>query len=425
MCWEKRIGMALAICMFATVHTAHAVDLWSSDAGDRYYALDTSLKWTTLLSHAPEDTVLFPERWSAATLWRMRLNFRAQPTSWLNIRIAYEQRARSISEGSGSAGGTGILLSENRAPYRISQIDASLVEVGRTFSYRHELDRFFTAMHFGKVECTAGRQAVGWGRGVIFSAVDIFAPFTPLESDREWRRGIDAIRGSIPLSDLISFETVAAIGESPETSSFAGRLHGYIGDIDGEVIFGRRSEDYLYAVTASSPVYGAELHGEFALFKTPESFPDGGLFGRDDLVTKAVIGGSYSLDIGHQVYLAGEYHYTGFGVKDVKQAQIRLQDPVFRARYLRGDTQILGRHACAVQVACGIEGAAPLNLSWIFSPVDGSGVLAPSVQWLFSDNLTLIGQLFFPYGAGPVNGEIRSEYGGTPASGLAQIRFYY
>lgn len=92
---------------------------------------------------------------------------------------------------------------------------------------------------------------------------------------------------------------------------------------------------------------------------------------------------------------------------------------------MRGDTQILGRHACAVQTSYGISVVMPLNLTWIFSPVDGSGVLTSSVSWSFSDNVTLVANAYFPYGAEPKDGRIRSEYGGTPISGLVQIRFYY
>ena len=37
---------------------------------------------------------------------------------------------------------------------------------------------------------------------------------------------------------------------------------------------------------------GAATHGELAFFRTPENQPDGGVFGKDDLVAKAVLGAS-------------------------------------------------------------------------------------------------------------------------------------
>ncbi|UCF78039.1 MAG: hypothetical protein JSW03_07950 [Candidatus Eiseniibacteriota bacterium] len=413
------------MCLLLPASAARSAELWSSEGGERYYSLRTSLKWTSLLSHAPEDTVLYPEHWSASGLWRMRLVLEAQPVSWLKAEVAYEQRARLVSELSGAGGGAGVLFSESDAPYRLSQLDKQLVKVGSTFTYAHELDRALVAVRLTDSELTLGRQAVGWGRGVFFGAVDIFVPFTPLESDREWRRGIDAARVVRRLADTISLDAVAALGESKDASSFAARLSGYVGDVDGELIFGKRCEDYVYAASASAPVLEAELHGELAFFKTPRDLPGGGVFGQDDLVAKAVLGGSYSVDVGQGLMLMAEYHFSGFGMKDVQEAAERFADEDFRERYVRGDTQILSRHAVALQGVYGLAAASPFSVSWIMSPVDGSGVLVPSLTWVFSDNVTLIAQAYVPHGPGPEQGLIRSEYGGAPLSGLIQMNFYY
>ncbi len=406
--------------------SSHAVRIWSSAWGDRYYALDTSLKWTSLLSHAPSDTALYPQRWSAASLWRTRLSLAARPAPWLGAEIAYEHRARSVSEGSGAAGGAGVLPGEADAPYRISQLDALLVGVGDTFAYRHELDRASLTISSGTSRIAIGRQAVGWGRGVLFTAVDVFAPFTPLESDREWRRGIDAIRASLPLRNTLSLEVVAAMGEDAESSALVGRLQGYHGDFDAELVAGKRREDYLFAVTASAPAHGAELHGELALFDVPEALPDGGSFGRDDLVAKAVIGASRSFDVGGELVFLGEYHYSGFGAAHTDRVGELIDEDAFRERLMRGDSQILGRHAVAVQTSFSIGGGvAAASLLWITSPKDGSGVVSPGVTWVFSDNITLVGRGYAGYGPGSEDGEIQSEYGATPATGLIQISFYY
>ncbi len=424
---RRRRVIVLAVTLLLGLPPAsRAVRLWSSPWGDRYYALDASVKWTSLLSHAPADTAMFPERWSAAGLWRLRLSAAAHPTSWLGMEVAYEHRARSLSEGSGAAGGSGVLIAEAAAPYRISQLDECLVSVGDTFAYHHELDRALVALSVGKAQVTVGRQAVGWGRSVLFTAVDVFAPFSPLESDREWRRGIDAVRANIPLAKTVSLEGLAAIGEDTESSAFVGRLQGYHGATDAELIAGKRRDDYLYAVTVSSPILDAELHGEIALFKTAEPLPDGSALGRDDLALKAVVGGSYNLNAGGELVFIGEYHYSGFGVVDMDSVEARLEDDAFRVRYLRGDSQILGRHAGAVQTSYSIGGGvAAANLSWIFSPADGSGVVSPGVTWIFSDNVTLVGKAYAGYGKGPTDGQIRSEYGATPTTGLLQISFYY
>lgn len=131
------------------------------------------------------------------------------------------------------------------------------------------------------------------------------------------------------------------------------------------------------------------------------------------------------MDVGGELLVIAEYHFSGFGIRKIEEAKTRLEDDAFQERYLRGDTQIPSRHAGAVQASYGIAVVMPLNVSWIFSPVDGSGVLTPAMSWIFSDNVTLVANAYFPYGAKPNDGRIQSEYGGTPISGLVQIRFYY
>ena len=167
------------------------------------------------------------------------------------------------------------------------------------------------------------------------------------------------------------------------------------------------------------------MHGEIAFFHTSERVPQGGVFGADDLVLKALIGGSYSLMAGRQVLLVAEYHFSGFGVNDIEDLALYMLDEAYLARAMRGDSQILGRHAGALQITYGTDGVIPVTLSWIFSPVDGSGVLTAGVTWIFSDNVTFNASGYFPHGTGPEDGTLQSEYGATPASGLLQASFYY
>ncbi len=412
-------------CLLTCALPADAAELWSDAAGERFVSLNTSLKWTSVLSHASGDTVFFPEEWSAASLWRFRAVVDARPTTWLAARVAYEQRARMVSEGAGAAGGGGLLPKELPAPYRVKQVDDPLVEVGSTFSYRHELDRAVASLSLSRAEVKVGRQAVGWGRGLVFGAVDIFAPFSPLESDREWRRGIDAVRLRAPVTDLISVDVVAAFGESMEESAFVGRVHGYVGAVDGELFAGSRCEDGFYGASLSFPVLDAELHGEAAVFLSPEPLPAGGSFGSHDVAVKTVVGGSRTFDLAGGLMLVAEYHYSGFGFPDIEDASDYFEDPAFLERYVRGDNQILGRHACAVQLSYGFAGVTPLSVTWLTSPVDGSGVVVPSVVWVFSDSVTLMASAYVSHGAPPEGTKIVSEYGGTPTSGLMQISIYY
>jgi hypothetical protein len=394
----------------------------SGTAGDRSFTLRTSLKASALVSHAPDDPVLFPERDSATSFWRLRLEPAVHLGEGITVAAAYEQRLRVFS-GSPGLAGLGVLPAETPAPYRVRQLDWQIAGSPRA-SWRHEIDRAYLGLHLGGANVTVGRQAVGWGRGVLFGAVDLFSPFSPLEADREWRRGVDAIRADIKLADRVSFDAVGAFGESLDASVFAGRLRGYAGKADVELVAGRRARDLFSGVTSSAAVGDVEVHGELAVFRAPDALPAGGLGEDGRVVLKAVAGGSYRFPLGHGVLVYVEYHYSGFGAKHAADVLPLLADAAFRDRYLRGDTQILGRHALAALASYEFSPELAVSGLWLQSPVDGSGVAAPSATVTFSDRLSLVATAYVPYGRPPHGLVLNSEYGAGALSGFLQVRMY-
>ncbi len=135
-------------------------------------------------------------------------------------------------------------------------------------------------------------------------------------------------------------------------------------------------------------------------------------------VGKAVAGSSRTFDLGPGLLVGAEYHYSGFG-----QANPSRGDPM-GDRYLRGDSQILGRHATCIQLVWGLGTTMPVSLSWIASPTDGSGVVTMGATWECTDHLTFVTSASLAHGARPRDGDLRSEYGATPRSVLVGIRFY-
>ena len=386
--------------------------------------LDYALKLTALGSRAPEDELLYPDRSSGIGLARARFNLSGGHEDLVDAELAYEHYARVTTDGAGDLAGAGILPSDVEAPFRVRQWDWE-IDGDDESSWRHEVDRAFVALHPVWGEVTVGRQAIGLGRGALFGAVDVFAPFSPTEVDREWRRGVDAGRVEYRFSDTASAELICAFGGSSDESAALGRVRGYWGDIDVELLAGRRGEDDVLGGSMSAAVGDAEMHAEAAVFRTPEDQPDGGLSGESNLVAKGVIGASYTFDVGDGLTVLGEYHYSGFGVKDTDDMSDRFTNEVFVARYLRGDTQILGRHGVALQVSYPFVETLSGSVLIVQSPDDGSGLAAPSLVWDAAESTSVVLTGLAPWGRGPVDGRFRSEYGGTPMSLTLQVSLYY
>jgi hypothetical protein len=400
------------------------IQLWQNEQGSKSLGVDISGKWSSLSSHAPGDPFLFPERDTWTELFRLRFGFNIKYNDRASGHIAYEQSARWLSDPT-AANTSGILPSNIITPYRIEQLNWQIYKYDNVFFCQHEIDRAFVSLYPDWGQVTLGRQAIGLGRGKIFSAVDVFAPFSTLEFDREWRRGIDAVRIERYVSDTSSVELIGAFGQTWEQSAILGRFRGYWGDIDAEIIFGKRAEDTMYAGTISGLVGDAEAHAEMAFFSTPEAQIDGGFFGNDHLVCTSVVGGSYTFSIGNGLTFVAEYHYSGFGVENIRNATVRLTDMDFTNRLLRGDLQIIGRQAIALQFAYPINTNWNSSLLYLQSPIDGSGIIAPSLIWDISSSTSCDLSFFIPWGNTPIAGNIQSEYGSSPLAMFFQLRAYY
>ncbi len=419
--------LALGISMSALVPAqASARDLYESDDGEFRLTLRSALKGSWLLSFPPSDPLLAVQT-DGAALFRLRFELGAQLTHFLTVGVAYEHRARAATS---RGAGAGFLPSRVTPPFRLAPLDWLVVDDAPSFTHEHEIDRAFLALHLPFLELTVGRQALGLGRGVMFSAVDLFSPFTPTEVDREWRRGVDAVHAELHIPDFsgLSADFIAVLGNvidgRLESWSMLGRLRAVVGDVDGEVFLGRRAEDNVFGAAVSATVGDAELHGEFSLFGTDGQGIDGGFLGTRGVVAKGLLGGSYMIDFLRGIRVILEYHYSGFGVANIGRDPSILSDPFFQARFARGDSQILGRHILALALSTDLDDYVSWGVNYFQSPVDGSGMVTTALSWVQSDTLTLVLSGGFPWGATPIGGVPQSEWGSSPFNIFLQARMY-
>jgi len=381
-------------------------------------SLEADVQATAAGAGQPADAISF---------WRLRVEPTWKPGGDVTASAAWEGRTVLATAASASQ----VLPSQAPAFFRIRPLGSGAGS-GRWSGWQG-LDRAWVAYQPGWGAVTVGRQAIGFGRGEFFGAVDILAPFSPLELDREWRRGVDAAQADVRIGDRLSVNAVAAAGSNPlaagapvtrDDSAFAGRVRGDLGWLDAEVIAGRRGRDGLAGVSASLPLGGPEIHGEGAVFLTRGDVPDSGLLGARNAVPKAVVGGSNHFAWGQGVDVALEYHYSGFGLKDVSTLPSWLATPGYAARILRGDTQIPGRQAGSLNVSWPFTPLTTLSLHWVQSLVDRSGALAPALTWNFAESVTLAASGVVGFGAGPSGGVPRTQFGGLNPAGIVQVKIY-
>jgi predicted ABC-type transport system involved in lysophospholipase L1 biosynthesis ATPase subunit len=377
----------------------------------------TSVKATGLVSRSPDALNLFPERTAGESMVRLRVEPEIRASGNTTFNFAYEQRLHYACAPAVRIGVIGILPSEFATPFRIEPLVWRVNESAKG-TWRHEIDRANAQVHRRRADLTIRRQAIGWGRGVMFTSIGMFAPFSPLEVDREWRSGVDAVRADVKLTDRSSLDLVGAFGDTLDRSAFAARARGYAGTVDVEVAGGRRGRDLFGGVTSSAAVGDAEVHGEAAAFRVPSGMVHA-------VVWKAVVGGSYRFPIGAGILAYAEYHYSGFGATHPEEILALLTTPSFVGRFVRGDMQILSRHAVGVTGSYEASPEITYSGQWLHNPGDQSGIVAPAVTYTFNDAVSMLGSVYVPYGRPPEGGVLRSEYGAAPLSGLLQLRCYF
>jgi hypothetical protein len=185
-----------------------------------------------------------------------------------------------------------------------------------------------------------------------------------------------------------------------------------------EVVGGRRGQDLFGGVTSSAALGDAAVHGEAAAFRIPSDVDR-------EVVWKVVVGGSYRFPIGAGILAYAEYHYSGFGAEHPEEIPALLATPSFLERFVRGDMQILSRHAVGVTGSYDASPEVTYSAQWLHNPADGSGIVAPALMYTFNDDVSLLGTVYIPYGRSPDGGQLRSEYGAAPVSGLLQLRWYF
>ncbi len=410
----QRVGLVLAALLACPASAA--------DDAPNLFELRSALKGTFLMTRARETSVLQPDLVTAASLWRARFEPRVLPADWVTVFAAYEQRVRLASD-TAALTAPGLPPADARGYFRVVALEGPLSQ-SPDYSYWHELDRLAVSFHLPRTELTVGRQALGWGRGLFFGAVDVFAPFTPLEVDREWRRGVDAARAEVQLGQKASVEAVAVFDQQLDGSAFMGRARGFLGPVDAELIGGWRARDVIAGLAASAAVLDAEVHGELAAFVLPDPWRWGGTFGNDRVVMKAVLGASYQFAVGDGLRVALEYHYNGFGLSFPVSALEVATDDAFRLRLARGDLQILSRHLAAASVGYTFGLTLTGSLAVMVDPADGSGVVAPALNWDLADNVSLVGTGYAGWGKLPEGLTLRSQLGATPLTVLVQLRVY-
>jgi len=286
-------------------------------------------------------------------------------------------------------------------------------EIDRDEDYllTHRLDRLYLRAHMGPWDFTLGRSTLSWGPGRFWNPTDYLATFSPTEIDKDEKIGVDIAHARVAITDEISAETFAApvrqgahsIDNHGSAAGARVSLRALEADwnLSGGWIYDRSVVGFdIDAIVGDAGVRGAITR------TTVEGVPNEAFY-------RAIVNVDYGLAWNWNPYLAGEYHYNGFGESDPDDYLELAERREFVGAYARGEVVNYGRHYLAALLTLQPHPLVTVSESPIVNLTDQSAYNGLVVTWSALQNMDV--QL----GAQNTFGPVPSEFGGTenPLSG--------
>lgn len=294
-------------------------------------------------------------------------------------------------------------------------------------------DRLSARLDVGPIALTAGRQAVSFGTGTMFTPLDLVSPFFPATIDTEYKPGVDALRVDAYSGTSVHEQAVGAwVGDCAALTTDANaRCHQVgVGDLaaaswtqvtvgvtDVGVFVGEVHDDEVFGGTVATSAGPVALHSDVAI-----TLPPGHLDARtptEDAFVRAVAGAT-ALPT-DKTSLSGEVYVQTNGARDPANYLIVAQGD----RWQRGELWALGRVYAGVAVSQELRPTLSASVAVIANLEDPSALVVPGFSASVAQNVDLSAGAYLGVGKRPQGVALRSELGTVPTTGYLRIAAYF
>ena len=344
-------------------------------------------------------------------LWRpkRKLRFELHPT----ITLSQGATATGLSTGLSRSGGELLPLTNDL-------IDDPGLQL------RARLDRATVRWDVKRLRLTLGRQPVTFGKGRLFTPLDLVAPFSPTTLDSSFKPGVDAFRADLFQGMSGRFTLLGAYLNRPgegydnwqlKDATLVANAKGSVGD--------NWEFEGFAGLLFDEPVLGTSI------------FYNGGAVGvygdlnitlSDDPFGRLVLGAQYKPTA--KTFLTLEAYAQSLGAKE----PVDYLEQASGLRYQRGELTQLGRLYAALIGSYELTPLLALSGAVLSNLMDPSVLLMPSLNWNVANNASASVGCLAGLGARPKASaatsnnpllELRSEYGSVPFSAFVQAAFYF
>ena len=360
----------------------------------------------------------------------LRLNSKLRTHGW---GISLQMEALGIGgndletrrAGAASFFGTraGTLLSNDRRHL----VDLSLETADEShFQSILRLDRASIEYIGEKLVLRIGRQAISWGNGLIFQALDPFNPFSPTEIDRDYKTGEDMFYSQWLFDSGSDVQLISVIRRNLQTndidensSSFASKLHARLNllDLEYDLILSYHYSEPFLGTGVSRDLLGALLRFDISLTEVQHR--------------EWILKFTTNIDRSWVLFDTNVYAYLEYFFNELGQnsSNILELNPILVDQIDRGELFTIGKNYLATGLQIEIHPLVNAYPSAVFNLNDESGIFQTRLVYDWAQNLTLFFGVNVPFG--PRN----SEFGGislpdqsflSPTSDLyLRLTYYY
>lgn len=286
---------------------------------------------------------------------------------------------------------------------------------------RLQLDRCNLQFSRRGIDWSIGRQAIGFGRMLIVSPLDVIAPFAPDAIDRLSRPGVDALRAVHYFGTAGQVGAVTVFGDNSDHHSllatFSANSHG----IDLLGLAGSLRSRPMLGVGLTGELSGVGLKVEAAVYHGRDNAgPDTD----SDLHRNfAIAGTELWYRFANDLVIVAQYLFNGAGAANPKDYVAALNSAAVQESL----SFLLGRHYLLLNPSWEVHPLVTLSGLMIWNLADSSALLRPTIEWSLSDNLSL--QFFYAFNMGrnPAGFPLvlRSEFGSTADGGGIFLTFFF
>jgi hypothetical protein len=311
---------------------------------------------------------------------------------WAEFPATYESLGATIPGAGSGSGPAGRLF------------NASVDGASGNLSYLGDVDRLSLTFWLGNLEIVMGRQAVSWGRTMVFQPLDVLGPFSLLSFDTEAKPGIDALRVRVPIFADGTLDIVANQDAKGDESAYAARMTMLAGPAAELGLTGGRVRDEWMA-----GLDGVWSFEQWSLRWESLYLPERG--GMEGVV--ATVGFErFFLNGDMQIFLEILHDSRGASGPD------ELVDVFTSAAFGQGRMKVPSQNAAALGLRHQLAALWLLNLSIVADLQSPSGLGFVQITRSLSDNVSMD---IFVYTSAGASWEIDSSTGLRPGSSFGSF----